>query len=179
MFLLLLKPVSRAEFKYVCIVWIGNKKWEIFTADSQCRVKCHSRPIFKRIFSNFSGAVPITGSLLISGPPQDFSGRFYKRTGLLIRNSRVIHGDPRLLISSLFATPTDPYYTFGLLTSVIIFSIQLVFSSRAGCVYSRPVQKNVRLLHYLPLPHHGNDNKMCSKTCHKAWCLFPQRECRE
>ena len=34
MFLVLLKPVSRAEFKYVCIVWIGNQIREIFTADS-------------------------------------------------------------------------------------------------------------------------------------------------
>ena len=33
MFLVLLKPVSRAEFKYVCIVWIGNQIREISTAD--------------------------------------------------------------------------------------------------------------------------------------------------
>ena len=50
MFLVLLKPVSRAEFKYVCIVWIGNQIREIFTADSRCRVKCRSGPIFTRIF---------------------------------------------------------------------------------------------------------------------------------
>ena len=39
MFLVLVKPVSRAEFKYVCIVWIGNQIQEISTADSRCRVK--------------------------------------------------------------------------------------------------------------------------------------------
>ena len=41
---------------------------EIFTAVSRCRVKCRSGPIFTRIFSNFSGAVPISGPLLISEP---------------------------------------------------------------------------------------------------------------
>ena len=55
MFLVLLEPVSHAEFKYVCIIWIGNQIREIFTADSRCRVKCRSGPIFTRIFSNFSG----------------------------------------------------------------------------------------------------------------------------
>ena len=35
MFLVLLKPVSRAEFKYVCIVWIGNQIREIFIAMSR------------------------------------------------------------------------------------------------------------------------------------------------
>ena len=44
MFLVLLKPVSRAEFKYVCIVWIGNQIREIFTADLRCRAKCRSGP---------------------------------------------------------------------------------------------------------------------------------------
>ena len=46
MFLVLLEPVSHAEFKYVCIVWIGNQILEIFTADSRCRVKCRTGPIF-------------------------------------------------------------------------------------------------------------------------------------
>ena len=55
MFLVLLEPVSHAEFKYVCIVWIGNQIREIFTADSRCRVKCRSRPIFTRIFFQFFG----------------------------------------------------------------------------------------------------------------------------
>ena len=72
MFLVLLKPVSRAEFKYVCIVWIGNQIREIFTADSRCRVKCRSGPIFTRIFSNVSGAVPISRSLLLAGLPRIF-----------------------------------------------------------------------------------------------------------
>ena len=63
MFLVLLKPVSRAEFKYVCIVWIGNQIREIFTADSRCRVKSRSGPIFTRIFSIVSGTVPISRSL--------------------------------------------------------------------------------------------------------------------
>ena len=35
MFLVLLEPVSHAEFKYVCIVWIENQILEIFTADSR------------------------------------------------------------------------------------------------------------------------------------------------
>ena len=67
MFLVLLKPVSRAEFKYVCIVWIGNQIREIFTADSRCRVKCRSGPIFTQIFSNVSGA-----ALLLAGLPRIF-----------------------------------------------------------------------------------------------------------
>ena len=46
MFLVLLEPVSHAEFKYVCIVWIGNQILEIFTAVSRCRVKCRTGPIF-------------------------------------------------------------------------------------------------------------------------------------
>ena len=35
MLLVLLEPVNCADFKYVCIVWIGSQIWEIFTADSQ------------------------------------------------------------------------------------------------------------------------------------------------
>ena len=50
-FLVLLKPVSHAESKYVCIVWIGNQIQEIFTADLRCRVKCRSGPIFRGFFS--------------------------------------------------------------------------------------------------------------------------------
>ena len=65
MFLVLLEPVSHAEFKYVCI---GNQILEIFTADSRCRVKCRSGPIF----TNVSGAVPISRSLLLAGLPRIF-----------------------------------------------------------------------------------------------------------
>ena len=69
MFLVLLKPVSRAEFKYVCIIGIGNQIREIFTADSRCRVKCRSGPIFTLIFPMFRGSCRL-------------AGRFYQRASL-------------------------------------------------------------------------------------------------
>ena len=40
--LVLLEPVNRADSKYVFAVWIGSQIQEIFTADSQSRVKCLS-----------------------------------------------------------------------------------------------------------------------------------------
>ena len=50
MFLVLLKPVSRTEFKYVCIVWIGNQIREISTADLRCRVKWRLGTILRGFF---------------------------------------------------------------------------------------------------------------------------------
>ena len=38
--LVLLEPVNRVDFKYACTVWIRSQIQEIFTADSQSRVKC-------------------------------------------------------------------------------------------------------------------------------------------
>ena len=63
MFLVLLEPVSHAEFKYVCIVWIGNQIREICTADS--RKMSFEADFYTDFFQFFGGCA----NYLISGPP--------------------------------------------------------------------------------------------------------------
>ena len=53
MLVVLLEPGNSAEFKYVCIVWIGNQTREIFTAESRCLGQFRSGLIFTHFFLLF------------------------------------------------------------------------------------------------------------------------------